>query len=67
MANIPINAILKGRDPSDILNEPMRIWQDVKKQPSVSNDDPEEAFSKTLFLTGYRIYLLGVEDGMKGE
>lgn len=63
---IPAEAIAKGRAYVDVLCEYKRIWDGVKAVATVPGKTDDEIFADTMAVTAYRIYLLGVEDGMKG-
>ena len=58
---VPVEVISKGRAYGDVLDEYMRIWEDVK---SVA-DAKGKTFADIMSVSAYRLYLLGVEDGMK--
>lgn len=65
--SIPLKVIAKGRPLEDVLEEYMRIFmvaQKVARKPGKSEDD---VLADTMKLAAYRLYLLGVEDGMKKE
>lgn len=62
---IPLNVVTKGRPFGEVLEEFMRIWGDAKKHVTVPGKDDDEIFADTMKATAYRLYLLGVEDGMK--
>lgn len=64
---IPLNVFTKGRSFERVLEEYMRIWNDAKKYAIVPGKGEDEIFAETMKVTAYRIYLLGVEDGMKEE
>ena len=64
---VPLGAISKGRSLSDLLDVYMRVWEDAKKTVSTPGKGDAEIFADTMKVTAYRIYLLGVEDGMKEE
>lgn len=69
MHGIPVGAIVKGRPLGDVLTEYMRIY-DVAKATyleSHPNAGECEVFAETTTAAVYRLYLLGVEDGMKGD
>lgn len=63
--DIPIDVFSKGRSYGDVLTEYMRIWGDVNRMAISAGKAEDKAFSDTLAASAYRIYLLGVEDGMK--
>ena len=62
---IPLNAVTKGRPFGEVLEEFMRIWGDAKKHVTAPGKYDDEIFADTMKATAYRLYLLGVEDGMK--
>lgn len=62
---IPVDVILKGREYEKVLAEYQRIWNGVKEVATVPGKTEDEIFADTLMVAAYRIYLLGVEDGMK--
>lgn len=62
---VPLDAIQVGRPLDEVLNEYMRIWGDAKKKLSSQTKNPDEVFADVMEVSAYRIYLLGVEDGMK--
>ena len=64
---IPLNVFTKGRSFEKVLEEYVRIWDDVKKCVTTPEKGEDEIFSDTMKVAAYRIYLLGVEDGMKEE
>lgn len=45
----------------------MRIWNDAKKHATTPGKGEDKIFADTMKVIAYRIYLLGVEDGMKEE
>ena len=63
--DIPLRAIQKGRDLSAVLKEYQRIYDGAKKAAIAPGKSEDEVFADTLMGAAYRIYLLGVEDGMK--
>ncbi len=64
--DIPLEAIKKGRDYGMVLSEHRRIWDGAKEAATVPGKTQDEIFADTMMCAAYRIYLLGVEDGMKG-
>lgn len=64
---IPIEAIVKGRNYEDVLTEYRKIWEGAKQVATVLGKTNDEIFADTMMAAAYRIYLLGVEDGMKEE
>lgn len=64
---IPIAAISKGRNFEDVLRKCMEYFEKAKREVSTTGKDEHQILSGTMMGTAYRLYLLGVEDGMKGE
>lgn len=64
---IPMEAIGKGRNLEDVLSAYMTFWGRAKEFATSSDKSEDEIFEDTLMLTAYRIYLLGVEDGLRGN
>lgn len=65
--DIPMNAIGKGRGLDDILSAWMEIYERAKTENAKPGMTDEEIYTSTLMCAVLRIYLLGVEDGMKGD
>lgn len=65
--NIPLNVFTKGQPFEKVLEEYMRSWQCAKKIATASGKTEDEVISEAMAAATYRIYLLGVEDGMKEE
>ena len=63
--NIPLSVFTKGQPFEKVLEEYMRIWNDAKKCVTAPGKDNDEIFADTMKAAAYRLYLLGVEDGMK--
>lgn len=64
---IPIEAIIKGRSMEEVLNEFMRIWDGAREAATKEGKSPDDVFADTMQAAAYRLYLLGVQDGMKVE
>lgn len=64
--NVPLEAITKGRDMAAVLAECGRIWDGAKDAATVPGLSPDEILADTIMISAYRIYLPGVQDGMKG-
>lgn len=64
---VPIEAIAKGRDLGSVLSSYMKIYEDAQKAVDRDGKTPDEIFSDIMLGSVYRVYLLGVEDGMKEE
>ncbi len=62
---IPLDVIVKGRDLDSVLGEYMIAWNEAKKVATAPGKSENEIFADTMMAVAYRIYLLGVEDGMK--
>lgn len=67
MKGVPLDAISKGRSFDKVLKEYMRIWRDAKESVDSPGKSEDEIFADTMKVVAYRIYLLGVEDGMKRD
>lgn len=67
MSNIPLSAINKGRSFEDVLIEAQRIIPDVMAAAESNGLTGSDFISSTIACAAYRIYLLGVEDGMGGS
>lgn len=71
--NIPMDVIARGRDEDDVLNQYISAWEKIETLASKSDELTAEfladanIFGKLMRISAYRIYLLGVEDGMKKE
>ena len=67
--SIPLKVIVKGRPPEDVLEEYMRIFKRAKRfvTDNSNSKSEDDVYADTLKLTAYRLYLLGVEDGMRKE
>ncbi len=63
---VPMEAIAKGRNYGKVLTEYRRIWEGAKEAATTPGKTDDEIFADTMMCAAYRIYLLGVEDGMKG-
>lgn len=64
---IPIEAIIKGRSMEEVLNEFMRIWDGAREAAEKASESADEIFACTVQAAVYRLYILGVQDGMKTE
>lgn len=62
-----IDAIINGRDLGEVLSRYVRYHTAAKKVAEGKGTDPDEVFADAMSRSIYQIYLLGVEDGMKGE
>lgn len=62
---VPLDAITKGRSLGDVLSKYMEMWEGAKKALGFHGEDPEAEFATLMQATVYRLYLLGVEDGMR--
>lgn len=62
---VPMDAISKGRDYEAVLTEYKRIWEGAKEAATAPGKSDDDIFAHTMMAAAYRIYLLGVEDGMK--
>lgn len=64
---IHVEVIAKGRNLEEVLTEYMRIWDGAKKAAAEEGKSPNDIFADTMQAAAYRLYLLGVQDGMKVE
>lgn len=64
---IPLDVFAKGRPYEKVLEEYMKIWANARKYATAPGKGEDEIFADTMTVTIYRMYLLGVEDGMKEE
>lgn len=64
---VPIDAITKGRSLEEVLKELMRIWDGARETAEKVSESADEVFACTVQATAYRLYILGVQDGMKSE
>jgi len=60
-------AITKGQSFGDVLDEFNQMYKNAEKEIAKQISDPDEVFAQCLMGAIYRIYLMGVEDGMKPE
>ena len=65
--NIPLRVFTKGQPLEKVLREYMRAWESAKKIATAPGKTEDEIISEVMVAATYRIYLLGVEDGMKEE
>ena len=63
--NIPLDVITKGRTIDAVLAEYMRVWGEIQEAATEPWKSPDEIFADTMEIATYRIYLLGVQDGME--
>ena len=66
-SDIPLNVIAKGRSLEEVLEKVMSSWRDANEIGSKAGLTEEDLFSRTLMCVAYRIYLMGVQDGMKED
>lgn len=62
---IPLSVIAKGRELGGVLSAYMDAFKDAGELVDTLFDDEAERFAEKTKFAVYRIYLLGVEDGMK--
>lgn len=62
---IPLEAIAKGRDMGEVLTAYMTFHNRASKVAAEIDQSEDEIFADAMQAAVYRIYLLGVEDGMK--
>ena len=66
-SDIPLNVIEKGRSLEEVLAKVMSSWRIANEIGSKAGLTEEDLFSRTLMCVAYRIYLIGVQDGMKED
>ena len=66
-SEIPVDAITKGRDMVDVFAAYMMFHKRVVKVAAEAGKSEDETFANAMSAAIYRLYLLGVEDGMKRE
>ena len=64
---VPLDAIAKGRDMGEVLSSYMKFCNDAKAVAATCEKSDDEILADAIMAATYRIYLLGVEDGMKGD
>lgn len=64
--SIPMSVFSKGRTYGDVLEAFMASYETAHKEASKQvGKSGEEIFADTLACVAYRMYLLGVQDGME--
>lgn len=64
-ARIPLSVIAKGRDLGEVLQMYMDFYEEAAKIAAQESNREDDRFAKTMMGAVYRVYLLGVQDGMK--
>lgn len=64
---IPVEVIAKGRSLEDVTEKLQQTWENVIEVAKLGHKNADREFGKLLICVGYRMYLLGVEDGMKED
>lgn len=59
--------VSKGRAFENVIEKLWQVWKDAEDFVESGDKDAPETFGELLEYIGYRMYLLGVEDGMKGD
>ena len=62
--SIRLEAIEKGRDLGEVLDAYMDFHKDASEAAAASGKTDDEVFAMAMQGAIYRLYLLGVEDGM---
>lgn len=65
MNEIPLSAIANGRSYEEILYETQRIFTDASTAAIARGSNGDNITSDAIALTAYRLYLMGVADGME--
>lgn len=64
-SQIPLEVIAKGRDFGEVLTAYMSFHKRAGKVAAEVGKPEDETFADAMQAAVYRLYLLGVEDGMK--
>jgi len=64
-SQIPLDVIAKGRDLGEVLTAYMTFHKKATAVAAEAGKSEDETFADTMQAAVYRLYLLGVEDGMK--
>lgn len=64
-SQIPMEVIAKGRDMGEVLTTYMTFHKRAGKVAAEAGKPEDETFADAMQAAVYRLYLLGVEDGMK--
>lgn len=62
---IPLEVIAKGRDMGEVLTSYMTFHDRASKVAAEPGKTEDETFADAMRAAVYRLYLLGVEDGMR--
>lgn len=65
MPQIPLAVIQKGRSLKEICEETQRIFTEAKAEARKKGKTGDDAVSGAIMATAYRLYLLGVQDGLE--
>ena len=63
-ARIPLSVIAKGRDLEEVLPMYIDFYEEAAKIAAQVSNSEEDHFANTMMGAVYRVYLLGVQDGM---
>lgn len=66
-SGISLDVIAKGRNLESVLSCYMKFYKDAQKYIDRAGKTEEEIFSDVMLGSLYRLYLMGVEDGMKED
>lgn len=64
-SQISLDAPAKGRDLGEVLNAFMGFHENASKVAAAPGKSEDEIFAEAMQGAVYRLYLLGVEDGMR--
>lgn len=64
-SKIPLEVIAKGRDLGEVLTAYMAFHKRAIAVAAEAGKPEDETFADAMQAAVYRLYLLGVEDGMK--
>ena len=62
---VPLDAITKGRSLEEVLTAYMTVYENCHKTAATLGKSEAETFADATTGAVYRLYLLGVQDGMK--
>ena len=65
LSMIPLDVIAKGRDLEDVLGAYLTFHESASKNIAAPGKSEAEIFADAAKCAVYRLYLLGVQDGMR--
>lgn len=64
--NVPLSAVTTGRSLGDVLSAYTGFFNRARECATARTKDDDKLFAEATTGAVYRLYLLGVEDGMNG-